>query len=64
MSNAMSVECAPVGNTMWLFIVAKDGRAARVIPASSHDMVDRIERAIADALSSSSDTRPGIPNPR
>ena len=63
LSDAMSVECAPVGKTMWLFVVAKDGRAARVIPAMSMRMIERVQTALEDALKSS-ETRPGTPSPR
>ena len=63
LTDAMSVECAPVGKTMWLFVVAKDGRAARVIPAVSPRMIERVQTAIEDAIRSS-DTRPGSPSPR
>ena len=57
-SEAMAVECAPVGDVMWLYVVARDGRAARVLPASAQ-VVDEVE-----AFLKSSDTRPGIPSPR
>ena len=63
LSESMSVECSPVGNKMWIFVVAKDGRAARVIPASSTRMIARVQSAIEDALKSS-DTRPGTPSRR
>lgn len=63
LSDAMTVECAPVGETMWIFVVAKDGRAARVIPASSSRTIERVRSAIEDALSSS-EARPGTPSPR
>ena len=63
LSEAMTVECSPVGNTMWLFVVAKDGRAARVIPAASTRTIERVRAAIEEALKSS-DTRPGTPSPR
>jgi hypothetical protein len=64
LSDAMSVECAlAVDHTMWLFVVAKDGRTARVIPATSSTMIDHVQSAIDEAISSS-ETRPGTPSPR
>jgi hypothetical protein len=63
LSASVRVECAPVGNTMWIFVVATDGRAARVIPAASSRMIERVQNAIEAALKSS-DTRPGTPSPR
>jgi len=62
LNDATSVECSPVGSTMWLFVVAKDGRAARVIPAAPH-MLERLQSAIEEALRSS-DIRRGTPSPR
>lgn len=63
LSESMSVECSPVGKTMWLFVVAKDGRAARVIPSASARMMTRVQHALEDAVRSS-DTRRGTPSPR
>ena len=53
LSASMTVECSPVGKTMWLFVVAKDGRAARVIPAASARVIDRVQSALEDAIKSS-----------
>jgi len=64
LSESMSVDCSlAADNTMWIFVVAKDGRAARVIPATSSAMIDRLQSAIDDAVRSSG-TRPGTPSPR
>ena len=59
LSDDMRVECSPIGNAMWLFVVARDGRAARVLPALSMRLVDDVE-----AFVKSCGTRPGTPSPR
>lgn len=50
LAESTNVECSPLGNTMWLFIVEKSGRCARVLPVTSTHAVARLQAALDDAL--------------
>lgn len=55
----VSVERSFVDGVPWLFVVAKDGHAARVLPTASKRLIDEVE-----AFVKSSGARPETPSPR